>query len=60
MVDNSGKVIWKINKKKKKLKIRERVGNMWMMGPLMWFNKSVATINVTIQLIDIVVDPCNA
>ena len=33
-------------------KILERE-NKWMMWPLMWLNKSLATINTTFQILDI-------
>ena len=45
---------WEINKRKKKVKKkkkmkRENIGNGWMRS----LNKSVETINVTFQLLDI-------
>ena len=38
----------KIIKKK-----RENVRNKWITWPLMWLNRSVVTINATLQLLDI-------
>ena len=45
---------WEISKKKKRIKKnRENVENWWMMWPLMWFNRSIITINTMYQLIEI-------
>ena len=41
----------KIIKKKK-----ENVRNKWITWPLMWLNRSVVTINATLQLLDIYID----
>ena len=53
-VGKSIKLSWKINKReKKKFKKkgrRENIGNWWIMW---WLNKSVVTINTTLQLLNI-------
>ena len=38
---------------KKKKKKRENVGNEWMMWLLMWLNRNIATVNTTLQLLNI-------
>ena len=38
-------------------KKKENVENKWMMWMLIWLNKSVTTINTTLQLLDIKMKP---
>ena len=37
----------------------ESVGNKWMTWPLMWLSRSVVTINVVLQLLNIYIDNNN-
>ena len=45
---NEGEILEECN-----YKVRENVGNKWMMWPLIWRNKSVLPISVTLQLLNI-------
>ena len=46
----------KIKKEKKRIKNKiENVENWWMTWSLMWLNRSVAIINITLQFLDVCV-----
>ena len=43
----NNKLIKLIRRERIKKRKRERVGRKWMMWPLMWLNRNIATTNVS-------------